>query len=155
MRTVCIKGIKKRILPILLVIGMGLPLVCFGAGPRVAIVVKTVLASNGSKFLDPRLSTLIKELQTVFRYTSYRLLSENPINLGIKETGTVALEGNRSLKITPLRIKGSRVELRLVILKKRKQIFQTVIQLLNNSSIIVGGPTYKDGYLLFNISSSF
>jgi hypothetical protein len=77
------------------------------------------------------------------------------MDLAMKETGTVSLPGDRVLKITPVKIEGDRVELQLMILKKEKEIFQTVSQLLNHSSIIVGGPKYKDGYLLFNISASF
>jgi hypothetical protein len=119
------------------------------------IVVKAVLASQGSEYMDPRLASLTQELQSVFRYSSYRLLSENRMELAMRETGKVSLPEDRVLKITPLQITGNRVELQLVILKKKKEIFQTVSQLLNNSSIIVGGPKYKDGYLLFNIFASF
>jgi hypothetical protein len=52
-------------------------------------------------------------------------------------------------------VTGNRVELQLVISRNKNQIFQTMIQLLNHGSIIVGGPKYEDGYLLFNISTSF
>ncbi|MDM8522235.1 hypothetical protein QUF80_02595 [Desulfococcaceae bacterium HSG8] len=125
------------------------------AGPGINIVVKTVLASQDSAYADPRLSELIRELQSVFKYSSYRLLSQNRMKLGMKETGTASLPKNRVLKITPIRIKGERAELRLEIFKKKRQIFQTVIQLLNRGTITVGGPRHKGGYLLFNISNSF
>ncbi len=139
------------LLPILI----GMPAGPVWAKPNINVVVKTVLASQGEEHSDPRLSTLIGELQSVFRYSSYQLLREDPIGLAMRETGVVPLPGDRVLKITPRRIAGNRVELKLVILKKKKQIFQTVIQLLNHGSIIVGGPKYKDGFLLFNISTSF
>ncbi|HBF42166.1 MAG TPA: hypothetical protein DDW42_00785 [Desulfobacteraceae bacterium] len=125
------------------------------AGPRVSIVVKTILASQGSKFIDPNLSAVIKELQSVFRYSSYRLLNQNSMNLGMGEKGTVLLPGNRVLRIMLLGIAGKRVQLRLAIFKKKKKIFQTVTQLLNKNSIIVGGPRHRGGYLLFNIFTSF
>jgi hypothetical protein len=117
--------------------------------------VKTVLASQESEYLDPRLSSLIKELQTIFRYSCYRLLSEDRVGLTMKETGKVSLPGNRVLEITPLQIEGDRMELKLVMVKKKKEIFQTIIKLLNHRSLTVGGPKYKDGFLLFNISASF
>ena len=122
---------------------------------NIDIVVKSVLASQGKEYLDPSLSELVEELKSVFKYSSYRLLSENRLNLSLKETGMVSLPGKRILKITPSQIVGNRVELDLVIFKKDKEIFQTVTQLLNKSSIVVGGPEYKDGYLLFNISAAF
>ena len=121
----------------------------------VHIVVETVLASQGSPYLDPRLSNLIEELQSVFRYSSYRLLSQTPMDIRMGETDMASLPGNRVLKITPTKVTGNRVELQLVISRNKNQIFQTMIQLLNHGSIIVGGPKYEDGYLLFNISTSF
>ena len=148
-------GFKKlKISCLLLILTVAL------AGPvwaerNINIVVKAVLASQGPEYFDPRLSALTKELQSVFRYSSYRLLSENRMDLAMRETGMVSLPGDRVLKITPMQITGNRVELQLVILKKKKEIFQTVSQLLNHSSIVVGGPQYKDGYLLFYISTSF
>jgi hypothetical protein len=139
-----------------------LPLILIGmlTGPvwaerPVHIVVETVLASQGSPYLDPRLSNLIEELQSVFRYSSYRLLSQTPMDIRMGETDMVSLPGNRVLKMTPTKVTGNRVELQLVISRNKSQIFQTMIQLLNHGSIIVGGPKYEDGYLLFNISTSF
>ena len=125
------------------------------AKSNIDIAVRAVLASQGSEYLDPKLSDLVDELKSVFRYSSYRLLGENRLNLALKETGMVSLPGERILKIRPSQITGHRVELELVIFKKNKEIFQTITQLLNKSSIIVGGPKYKDGYLLFNIFASF
>ncbi len=125
------------------------------SAPKMDIVVKTVLASQEEKFADPRLSDLIRELESVFKYSSYRLLSQDRMNLSMKETGAVSIPEDRILKITPVGIKGNRAELQLVIFKKDRQIFQTVIQLLNAGTITVGGPEYKGGYLLFNIFNSF
>ena len=125
------------------------------AARDIHVVVKAVLASQSSEYLDPSLSDFVEELKSVFRYSSYRLLSENKVDLSMKETGAVSLPGKRILEITPVRISGKRVELKLVIFKNKKEIFRTVSQLLNQSSIIVGGPEYKDGYLLFNIFAAF
>ncbi|MDY6987792.1 MAG: hypothetical protein SWQ30_07015 [Thermodesulfobacteriota bacterium] len=122
---------------------------------NIAIDVKTVLASQESEYLDPSLSSLTKELQSIFRYSSYRLLSEDHVGLTMKETGTVFLPGNRVLKMTPMQVVEDRIELKLVILKKKKEIFQSIIKLLNHRSLTVGGPKYQDGVLLFNISASF
>ncbi len=77
------------------------------------------------------------------------------MDLAISETGTVSLPGNRVLKITPVRLTGDRVEFRLLIFKKKRQIIQSTIQILNQGSIIVGGPEHKGGYLLFDIFNSF
>ncbi len=125
------------------------------AAPDIGIRVKTILASQDSAHVDPQLKKLVGELKSVFRYTSYRLLSENRLRLQITQTGTVALPGNRILRITPTGIRGKRAELNLVILKNSRQIFQTTIQLLNRKSITIGGPRHKKGILLLNIFNSF
>lgn len=125
------------------------------AAGRIHVVVRTVLASQGQAFMDPELSDLVHELQSLFRYSSYRLLGKDRLALNLKEQGTVALPGKRVLKITPTRIHDKRVELELVIFKKKRRIFETVIQLLNHGRLVVGGPQYKKGALLFDISSSF
>ena len=125
------------------------------AEPDINIVVKTVLASEDSKFSDPRISDLIREISSVFRYSSYRLLSQNTLKPGISQTGTASLPEKGILKITPLRIKDNRVQLDLSIFRKKRRLFQTELELLNHSSLTVGGPKYKGGFLLFNISASF
>lgn len=121
----------------------------------ITIDVKTVLASKGKAYIDPRLTRVARELKSVFNYSSYELLSENGMRKRMGETGTIALPGKRVLQITPMEIKGKRVKLKLVILNKKRKDFQTVIQLLNRSRLTVGGPQYKGGYLLFNIACSF
>lgn len=148
-------GIKKLLLPLLAYVLIGWPGGTAWAEARIQIVVKTVLASHNSTFLDPRIPALTQKLQSVFRYSSYRLLGQESMDLAMSETGTVSLPGNRVLKITPVRITGDRVEFRLLIFKKKRQIIQSTIQILNQGSIIVGGPEHKGGYLLFDIFNSF
>ena len=149
-------GIKKILLLLLTTTLLAWPTGGMWAGePAVKIVVKTVLASQDSTSVDPRISALTRKLQSVFRYSSYRLISEETMHLRIGETGTVSLPGDRRLKITPVRITGNRAELQLLIFKKKRQIIKTRIQVLNHGSITVGGPEHKGGFLLFDISNSF
>ena len=62
-----------------------IPATVNSAGGVVNVDVKTVLASQDTRFHDPRLAELIDELQSVFRYTSYRLLSQDRLSLGIQK----------------------------------------------------------------------
>ena len=126
-----------------------------GSGNGIHVTVKTVLASQGKPFMDPRLADLTRELKTVFRYSSYRLLAQDNMRLKIGQTGRSSLPGQRILNITPIGIEGNRAKLRLEILKGNRQIFQTVIQLLNHGAITVGGPRHENGVLLFNIGNAF
>ena len=125
------------------------------AGSKINIGLMTILASNQKGSVDPRLKNVVGELQSVFKYSSYELIGTEQMQLGLKQTGTAPLPGKRVLKVTPHRITGDRVEMRLVIIRKKKKLFQTVVSLLNGGSIFVGGPKHKGGYLLFKISGSY
>ena len=121
----------------------------------VRIDVKTILASNDGRDIDPRLKGLVRELKSVFRYSSYQLLSQDRANLRMNRSERISLPGGRMMSITLKGLSGRRATLRLEIYKRKEQIFQTVIQLRNQSSVTVGGPEYRGGYLLFNIYNSF
>ena len=125
------------------------------ASSVIQIHIKTILASQTAGGIDPGLRNLVEDLQSVFKYSSYQLLRQDNLNLHLNESGSVSLPGDRMMNITPRDITGGRATIELEISTGNRQIFQTVIRLLNNSSITVGGPKHQDGYLLFNIFNSF
>jgi hypothetical protein len=133
----------------------------FGAGDSLLaqencrISVDTILAARNDTVVDPQLKRHIGELQTMFNYTSYRLLSSESLNLRLGQSGMVSLPGGRRLKITPQRIRGSRADIALQMMKQKRTVFETQIQLLNQGSLFVGGPTYQNGNLIFKISSAY
>jgi len=148
--------IIKIIIVLLSVILIAFPDRQAQSGPAdTRIIVKTILASHGKMFVDPHISDLVKKLQSVFRYSSYQLLGDSKLNLRIGQEGVVLLPENRVLKIVPTKIKQSRLELQLKILKGKEKTFQTVIQIKNNGSITVGGPKHKNGVMLLNIYTVF
>ena len=125
------------------------------SGPTIHLSVKTILASKESGPTDPNLERLTDEFQSVLKHTSYRLLSRDNLTLNQRKSGRISLPGGRSMTITSKGISGNRVTLQVEIFKGNKQIFQTVVRLLNDSEVTVGGPKHKDGNLLINIFASF
>ena len=119
------------------------------------ISVDTILAARNGSVVDPQLKRHIGELQSMFNYTSYRLLSSESLNLSAGQSGMVSLPGDRRLKITPHKIRGSRADIALQMMKLERTVFQTQIQLLNHGSLFVGGPKYQNGNLIFKISSEY
>jgi hypothetical protein len=117
--------------------------------------VKTILASQKPGRDDPSLKRFKDELEDLFRYSSYKLLSRDNLRLNQKNSGIISLPGNRSMKITSKGISGDRVTLQVEMFRNNKQIFQTVVRLLNDSEVTVGGPKHEDGNLLINIFASF
>ena len=125
------------------------------SGPTININIRTILASHQPGPVDPSLRELTQQLQSVFKYSAYRLLSQNSLRLNQKPSGRVPLPGRRYMIIRSQGTAGKRVTLKLAIFKRKQQIFQTVVQLRNQSSVTIGGPKHKKGDLLFNIFASF
>ncbi len=121
---------------------------------RVITNVKVIHASTNQNYLDPALQDIISQLESVFKYTSYRLVEEKRLNQNLNQQGQVNLPGSRTLIVIPLDTDNKRIRYQISILKNQNSVFKTRILLRNNSSITIGGPQYKNGYLLFNISGS-
>ena len=117
--------------------------------------VQTILASQKPGRDDPSLKRFKSGVKDVFSYSSYKLLSRDDLKLNQKNSGRISLPGKRSMRITSKGISENRVTLQVEIFKDNKQIFQTVVRLLNNSEVTVGGPKHEDGNLLINIFASF
>lgn len=116
--------------------------------------VKVIHASTDSHHIDPGLKGLTSELKSVFKYTSYQLLNDQKMALRFNQKGRVNLPGKRTLIVVPSDMKGKRIRYQINIWKNKHSIFQTQVLLKNNDSITIGGPQYKNGTLLFNISGS-
>ena len=125
------------------------------SGTTIDLDVKTILASQKPGPTDPNLKRFTSGLQGVFNYSSYRLLSKDNLRLNQENSGRISLPGNRFMKITSKGISGDRVTLHVEMFRNNKQIFQTVVHLLNDSEVTVGGPKHEDGNLLINIFASF
>jgi len=125
------------------------------SGETIDLSVKTILASQKPGRDDPNLKSFKDEVKDLFRYSSYKLLSKDNLRLNQKNSSRISLPGNRSMKITSKGISGDRVTLQVEMFKDNRQIFQTVVRLLNDSEVTVGGPKHEDGNLLINIFASF
>ena len=116
--------------------------------------IKVIHASTGKNYLDPSLKQIIPELESIFRYTSYKLLKTQSLNQRLNREDKINLPGKRSLVITPLDSDKKKIRYQINILKNQHSVFHTVILLKNNRSITIGGPKFKNGNLLFNISGT-
>jgi hypothetical protein len=117
--------------------------------------VEAILAARQGAFVDPQLIHHIDALQSLFNFTSYRLLSSDHVDLALGRSKTLTLPGNRRLQITLENIRGGRADLALQMMKERLTVFHTRIQLLNKGSLFIGGPEYNTGNLIFRISGTY
>ncbi len=125
------------------------------AGGQVLTDIKVIHASTGgAEQSDSSLKSIIHELKSVFKYTSYQLMKDQHFNLNFNQEGIVKLPGNRTLLILPFDTDGKRIRYQINILKNNSSIFQTQVMLKNNSSITIGGPQLDNGVLLINVSGT-
>ncbi len=124
------------------------------AGSTVKTNVRIIHASQGQNHIDSDLSDLAEELSSVFKYTSYKLMKTKSIRLNESQQGAVNLPGKRSLIVIPTKISGEKIKYQISIFKSGDKVFSTQILLKNGRSITIGGPKFKKGYLLFNISGN-
>ncbi len=124
------------------------------AKSKVLTRVKVIHASSDSNQVDPQIASIISEYKSVFRYTSYRLITSQSLNLGFKQNGRVSLPGKRTLVITPVQMQGSKISYQISILKGNRSVFNTLSHVNNNSSVTIGGPQFKNGVIILNISGS-
>ena len=116
--------------------------------------VRIIRASTGPAYVDPALTDLSREVKSVFRYTEYRLVQQQRMDLRQNQDGRISLPGGRALVVRPTGVQGNRLTYKIQILKKQRPLFQTQVLLKNNHSITIGGPRVKKGVLLINISGS-
>jgi len=119
----------------------------------VAVDVGVVVASNTGTTLDPALSSIRDKLQSMFNYTSYRMVDRLRRTLSVGETGDFGLPGNRSMRATPVPAKGNKVRLAVQIMEGDRNLLSTTIGLTRGGMVLVGGPSYQEGVLILIISA--
>lgn len=124
------------------------------ASDRMQSRIRVIHADSGPPHIDPSLKDLAQELQSVFKYTAYQLVSAKSLSLSTNHPEAVPLPGGRDLELIYKGMENGRIQLAIRILKKRRQVFTTNVLLKNHGSITIGGPRFETGYLLFNISGN-
>lgn len=127
--------------------------VVVSADAPVAIDVGVVVASNEGTTMDPALSSIRDKLQSMFNYSSYRMVDRQKRTLSVGETGEFGLPGNRSMRATPVPAKGSKVRLAVQIMEGDRSLLSTTLGLTRGGMVLVGGPTYQKGVLILIISA--
>jgi hypothetical protein len=120
---------------------------------QVAIDVGVVVASHDGPTMDPELSSIRNQLQSMFNYSSYRMIDRLKRTLSVDETGEFGLPGGRSMRVTPVPAKGNKVRLAVQILEGERNLLSTTLGLSRGGMVIVGGPPYRKGVLILIISA--
>lgn len=123
------------------------------AEPPVSIDVGVVVASNEGARMDPALASIKAKLQSMFNYSSYRMLDRMKKPLAVGETGEFALPGNRSMRVTPAPASGPKVRLAVQVMEGHRNLLSTTLGLSRGGMVLVGGPSYQNGVMILIISA--
>ena len=111
------------------------------------------MASHDGPTIDPELSSIRHQLQSMFNYSSYRMVDRLKRTLSVDETGEFVLPGGRSMRVTPAPAKGNKVRLAVQIMEGERNLLTTTLGLSRGGMVIVGGPSYRKGVLILIISA--
>jgi hypothetical protein len=120
---------------------------------NITLHVDSVVASDTHEGVDNRLAAMGPRLQSLFNYSTYRLISHQD---GQTPMGTLLvfnLPGGRILNIQPHHAEGDMIDMELVLFQGERPLMTTDLKLRNHGVLIVGGPRYEQGMLIISIGA--
>ena len=127
------------------------------ASEAVELRIGTVVASNAdpgsAPAFDKRLAFIWRQLDSLFPYSSYRLINEERRRVEWKREAEFRLPGGRYLLVIPREYKDGRVSLNLMLIQGTRPLINTVLALRNHGTFLVGGPSHEDGVLIIAIGA--
>ncbi len=124
-----------------------------GAPGSVAVDIGVVSASNEGTSIDPSLSALRTKLQSMFTYSSYKMLDRMKRTLAVGEAGDFALPGGRSMRVTPVPAPDKKVRLAVQITEGGRSLLTTTLGLSRGGMVLVGGLPNPSGVMILIISA--
>jgi hypothetical protein len=121
---------------------------------QVDVHVDSVLATDTDEGIDERLSSIGRQLQALFSYSTYRLVNHQD---GAAQCGKMiafTLPGGRILHVQPRAVDGDMIAMELVLFQGPRPIMTTDLKLKNRGLLILGGPRYQQGMLIISIGAS-
>ncbi len=117
---------------------------------------RVIRASNVGSSIDPSLRDVHKELGSLFSFTSYRLLIDEPLNLSPNRPISVsAREGRIMIETTLLGMSKGVAELRIRVTREGKDILNTQVRLFSGRTVLIGGPKLREGVIIYAFSARF
>ena len=123
------------------------------AGSGVEVRIGAVVASNAEPAFDQRLASLRHQFDSLFPYTSYRLIKEERRTVAWGRQAGFDLPGGRYLLVIPREYKDGRVSMKLILVEGSRPLIDTVLSLRDQGTFLVGGPRHQDGVLIIAIAA--
>ena len=123
------------------------------AANAVEVRIGAVLASNSSQEFDARLASMHRQFNTLFPYTSYRLVKEERQRVPWGGKVGFDIPGGRYVMVIPREYKNDRVSMRVMVIEGTRPIVDTAVSLRNHATFLVGGPRQHEGVLILSIGA--
>jgi hypothetical protein len=127
------------------------------SGPHtrgVEVHIGAVLASNSGQEFDQRLASLQRQFNSLFSYSSYRLVKEQRQQVAWGERVAFDIPGGRYVVVIPKEFKNDRVLMRVMLMEGTRPIVDTALSLRDHATFLVGGPRERNGVLILSIGAT-
>lgn len=123
------------------------------AGGRVAVTIGSVLATDAGAEFDARLVAMKPQFESLFRYSSYRLMKQETRTVGWGEGASFDIPGGRYLVVTPHEFRDAKVAMKVMLLEGGRPLIDTSVALRNRGVLLLGGPKQQEGVLIISIGA--
>ncbi len=122
----------------------------------VRVTVYAIEASNGVPGIDPEIRSIVEQFEGAFRYSTYKLVSKMPKNIGIGQEEKFSLPGQREMRVFVRGYQGNRIKLNVKIVEKKdrsREVLSTDLGIVDGGTMIIGGYHHRDGKLMVAVSA--
>jgi hypothetical protein len=115
--------------------------------------VDEVIAADTGEGIDERLLPMGGRLESLFRYTTYRLISHQVDRTECGRTAAFTLQGGWIVHIEPSAVRDDMIAMELMLFQGARPMMTTDVRMRNHGMLIIGGPHYQQGMLIIPIGA--
>jgi hypothetical protein len=123
------------------------------ASDSVAVTIGSVLATDAGREFDQRLVAMKPQFESLFRYSSYRLMKQERRMIRWGGGESFDIPGGRYLVVAPKELRDSKVAMDVMLLEGGRPLVDTTVALRNHGILLLGGPKQQEGVLIIAIGA--
>jgi len=145
---------RRTLLLLLLLILCSVP--SSAAPAEVHLQLRVIGASNDDQRIDPSLKDIHAELGSLFSFTSYRLFRDENLTLSPNQMVSIQTR-KRSIELTLVGLKGNVAEIKIKVMREKKEMINTLARLAPGRTLLIGGgPREKrEGVIIYALFARF
>lgn len=119
----------------------------------ILLSVDEVIAADTGEGIDQRLLPMGGRLESLFRYTTYRLISHQVGRTECGRTAAFTLPGGWIVHVEPSAVRDDMIAMELMLFQGARPMMTTDVRMRNHGMLIIGGPHYQQGMLIIPIGA--